>query len=213
MKNNTNHLILRGDISYQWKQKGVVLWVTLMVLVVLLGATLVIARNTTIGQSIAGNIGFKKNATQVADYGVEKARAWLSERLDDEKKTPVRTKQYLEKDHIDFAYWASWGTFSDDPKDFAWDVAKEVFVDGQEVKYVIHRMCRLPGKTTPAAQSNTGTKVKQECVFVPGEDCADCSIGSQASKLPFDVKRPFYRVTSRVRGPRNTVSYVQTMLY
>jgi len=191
------------------RQKGVVLWITLMILVVLLGATLVIARNTALGQNIAGNLGFKKNTTQAGDYGTEQARAWLMQHI---------KADLLFSDKPADAYWASWRVLSDDPNEFDWSQAKSAGTSTDHaVDYVIHRMCRFPGRTSgeimgAPAGGDPAPLGTQECVFVPDGD-GDGTIDGASAQLGSKAKRPFYRVTSRIKGPRKTVSYVQSMLY
>jgi hypothetical protein len=55
------------------------------------------------------------------------------------------------------------------------------------------------------------TPLLQKCATV-NTPCASCSKGGDASSL-IDSVQPYYRITSRVRGPRNTVSYVQVIMY
>jgi len=191
-------------------QKGVVLWITLMIMVVLLGATLLIARNTATGLGIAGNLGFKKNATLVGDLGTEEALKWLN----------GQSKKTLYKDDVQSGYWASWGKHSDDPHSFDWENARTVVSSGNHtVDYVIHRMCRFPGEnsgtiTEEDTSATNGKKVlgQQECVYASNTQ-GQKDIGAAAAQLPPKVGKPFYRVTSRIKGARNTASYVQSMVY
>ena len=62
-------------------QRGVVLFVALIVLIIMTLAGLALLRQMGVGTSIAGNVAFKENATSVADRGTEVARAWLFRRL------------------------------------------------------------------------------------------------------------------------------------
>lgn len=184
-------------------QSGVVLWISLMVLVVLLAASVVIVRNTSLGQGIAGNLGFKKNATLAGDQGTEAARAWLA----------TQNKVTLQSDIVPQGYFSSWGTAFDDPATYAWGSAVESTSDngsGNRVSYLIHRMCRFTGPTNGAGSGSAG--IPQECVYA-SKPPHDTTGGPQSASFPTAITNPFYRVTSRVVGPRNTVSYVQTMLY
>jgi Tfp pilus assembly protein PilX len=58
-------------------QRGVVMWVALVVLIVMSLAGLAMLRQMGAGVSIAGNIAFKENATSSADAGTEVGRQWL----------------------------------------------------------------------------------------------------------------------------------------
>jgi hypothetical protein len=59
------------------RERGVVLFVAMIVLIVMTLAGLALLRQMGVGTSIAGNVAFKENATSVADRGTEAARAWL----------------------------------------------------------------------------------------------------------------------------------------
>jgi hypothetical protein len=182
-------------------QNGVVLWVALVVLVIMMAATAVILRNTSVGQNIAGNLGFKQNADTVGEQGAEAAQAWLVD--------PARTPAFLEQDRP--GYFATWSggagaapTF--DPVTFDWEgmgAIESTANDGtgNRVFYVIHRMCALPGSVTA---------VGQECSF------PDYAVGSShdapgPTSLP--PTKPLFRLSMRVDGPRGTQSLLQTMIY
>ena len=62
--------------------------------------------------------------------------------------------------------------------------------------YVIERMCTIPGVALPA-----------NCI-VNGRAQAG---GTQPNDKPGQLFPPLYRITARVTGPRNTVSYVQAI--
>jgi type II secretory pathway pseudopilin PulG len=183
------------------RQEGVVLWVSLVVLVIMMAATVIIMRNTSVGQNVAGNLGFKQNADTVGEHGAEAALAWLID--------PAQTPVVLEQDQP--GYYATWNggaganpTF--DPLTFDWDGAGAIQSTandgtGNSVFYVIHRMCALPGPVTA---------VGQECSF------PDYAVGSShdapgpTAILP---TKPLFRLSMRVVGPRGTESHLQTMIY
>lgn len=192
-----------SKLAGRHRQHGVVLWISLVVLVVLLAASTLIVRNTTLGQGIAGNLGFKRNATLAGDLGTEAARAWLVGQFGN--------SEALQQDIASGGYYATWGTGYDDPAAFPWGNAVLAGGgSGNQVRYLIHRMCRYAGPTSGTVPAPAG--VLQECVYISNAD-GDKTGGSQASVFPSAAKSPFYRVTSRVVGPRGTVSFVQSMLY
>jgi len=214
MKNKKNEKIQPSDLlaAHTYSQKGVVLWITLVVMVVMLAAALLIVRNTALGQGISGNLAFKKGSVLAGDVGIEVAREWLA----DKKK-----KNALYRNET--GYFATWNEFADDPNDFDWSKAVEVKMsqtsvtseNGNKVSYLIHRMCKFPGRTQGALHENPGAADKkylgnQECVYVSG--AGNCLMVGCVDTEEI-VAQPFYRVTSRTIGPRNTVSYVQAMLY
>lgn len=178
-------------------QQGMVVLIALVMLVAMTMAGLTMMRGTGTGLGIAGNLAFKQTATSVADVGVENAIAWLT--------NPLRTSEVLKTDDTAAGYYSSWATdFS--PMTYDWTNSKLLTADdglGNEVRYVVHRLCETAGLAPNA--------ILQKCATV-NTPCASCSKGGDASSL-IDSVQPYYRITSRVRGPRNTVSYVQVIMY
>ncbi len=58
-------------------QKGVVLFISLIVLVAMTLAGIAMFRQVGTGVTIAGNLAFRDNASSVSDLGLEAGRAWL----------------------------------------------------------------------------------------------------------------------------------------
>jgi len=203
------------NVNYSMQQqKGVVLWITLMIMVVLLGATLLIARNTAIGLGIEGNLAFKKNATALGDVGTEEALQWL------QNQSGATLYERAAKDKDRGHYFPTWNALTDDPTKLGWEDARAVternVSDGYSVDYIIHRMCKVEGLPSAGMRykpNPDGTRTAlgvQECVYAASKE-GSRMVG--VNPLPPKVGNVFYRVTSRVKGPRNTVSYVQSMVY
>ena len=198
----------------QRSQRGVVIFIALIVLVAMTLAGIAMMRASGSAMLTAGNLGFRQNATASGDLGLESARTWLS------LQGPVT----LELRNPSRGYYATWN--DKEPV-----VAGEVFdpllwgasnwnnagravqvnngatdAAGNKVSFVIHRMCAVPGAT-----SGTGAPANQECVTVsdPGKG-GPKEAGSPALT---GVSQVYFRVTARIEGPKNTVSYVQTMVY
>lgn len=183
------------------RQHGVVLWVALFVLLIMMAATIGVLRSSLGGLSISGNLAFRKSATTAADGGVEQARAWL-----------IGNNAALFSDNAANGYYADWGT-GFDPAQFNW-APGVTSVDaggqtGNTSEYVIHRMCEFSGATFGNVTVSGGGQAPQVCVSpsVGEED------GSSDGFELAGTDRPLYRVTVRVLGPRNTVSFVQAMVF
>ncbi|HLB44195.1 MAG TPA: hypothetical protein VJK49_02320, partial [Candidatus Limnocylindrales bacterium] len=58
-------------------QRGVVLFIALIVLVAMSLAGVALIRSVDTGSVIAGNIAFRQTAMHVGDNGIEAARTWL----------------------------------------------------------------------------------------------------------------------------------------
>lgn len=194
-------------------QRGVILFVALIVLVAMSLAGIALMRSVDTNVLIAGNLAFRQSATMAGDWGIEAGRAWLNTNA---------AGNTLETDQPAVAngtgYWANWqlnadlyGGTSTTADDYNWTNSVAVGTDagGNQVRYVIHRLCSLAGSTTSAAV---------DCVKVTGGGGAGAAAtgtkgttnyGSAA--LP-SVSSTYYRVTVRIAGPRNTLSYVQAVL-
>jgi type IV pilus assembly protein PilX len=74
---------------------------------------------------------------------------------------------------------------------------------GNTVSYTVQRLCLL---------SQPQTSVGQFCARPQTTGAATSSSrGAGAIGLQYD-SQIYYRITSRIQGPRNTVSYVQTIV-
>jgi Tfp pilus assembly protein PilX len=91
---------------------------------------------------------------------------------------------------------------------------------GNTVNYVIHRLCNMDGTINehrefppipPATVSPA--PATQSCVLASGgRQCLDQGLQFAANCFSQSVQ-PYYRVTARVQGPRNTLSYVEVVLF
>ena len=189
-------------IRTRTRQRGAVLFIALIVLVAMSLAGIALIRGVDTANLIAGNLAFKQNATHGGDWGVEEARTWL--------QTQSATALYT--DDVDKHYFASMQSGLDftatDPSrpDFDWTANSfDAGADpaGNQVRYIIHRMCELAG--------NPGSV---NCVRTSTGGTADSTKGGATyggAALP-STSQIYYRITTRVTGPRNTVSYVQVMV-
>jgi Tfp pilus assembly protein PilX len=184
------------------REQGAVLFIALIVLVALSLAGIALIRGVDTTNLIAGNLAFRQGATHGADWGVEQARNWLQSQPSAKLENDVPGQYYAAmQSGLDFT-----GT---DPSnvDFDWD--KNSFTVpggdplGQKVQYVIHRMCDLAG-----AQASVNC-VRTSTGGTSGGTKGGATYGSFA--LP-STSQIYYRITTRVTGPRNTVSYVQVMV-
>lgn len=176
-------------------QQGVTLLVALVVLLVMTITGLALVRTSTLGAGVSGSLALKQAATSGADLGLETGLAKL-------EALAATSTSALEGNSV--GYFASV-----DPKvpakSLGWGSAPVAAASdplGNEVRYLIHRLCRSTGAINAAGQS---------CVMPQGEGCSGSSesIGSVSSC----TQRPMYRITAKVSGPRDTESYVQMSTY
>ncbi len=208
------------------RQKGVVLIVTLIVLVAMTLAAIALVRSVDTGNVVAGNMAFKQGAVQSADAGTEAAITWLTgvagiaasyedvpeqgyyatsqEELDPTGNNDDPNHALIDWDNNDCNDAVANGTASNciepfpaNPNDAAPNAA------GYIVQYVIHRLCPatgLPSNCASTASTVAGTS-------------AGAKDYTSKGGLSGETEVEYYRITTRVKGPRNTISYVETIIH
>jgi len=186
------------------RERGVVLWVAIIVLVAMTLAGLAMMRQMSAGASIAGNIAFKESATAVADRGAEMARVWL-----------MNNPGLLNNDNFAVGYHSSWAP-STDPSTFNWAQAMDLsdpLLDpgnldpgrtGNRALMYIERLCLNPNVSALAPL--------QVCSDKPGGTDTNRGGASYPTGIPGAPPQVYFRVTTRVDGPRNTRSYTQVLM-
>ena len=198
----------RPSFSGMRRQRGVVLFVAMIVLVVMALAGVAMVRQSGSGLSIAGNLAFKQGATSAGDYGTEMALAWW---------LPLRGTVALDFDVPAEGYYSNWGAggtprLSGDPSTYDWNaLAKKVIVDdgtraGNQVSYIIERLCLEPGKNPEDAA--------QICVRTPPSGGMNKSTTTQHYPKSDGEDRfvIHYRISTQIVGPKQTLSYIQVMV-
>jgi type IV pilus assembly protein PilX len=187
-------------------QRGVVLVIALIVLVAMSLGGIAILRSVDTATLIAGNIAFKQRTIAGADFGVESAIKWISDNVNN-----------LNNDNTSAAYFASLSREPtnrfrwEDPA--SWNAAKEVGSDaaGNKVHYVIHRMCTKTGLSFNHKDQLCATDASAReggAAAAPTEGASSVA-GASAYDMP---PRVYVRITVRSAGPRNAVSYIQSMV-
>ena len=178
------------------RDRGVVLIIVLIAMVVMTIGALALLRNVDNSQRIAGALAFKHNTLHAGDLGIERGRAWLMTNA---------TGTTLEGNSTANGYYAS----RTDPTD--WEsffrsnsgVASTNDSIGNTVTHVIHRLCTAAGDPTLTASG---------CLTSDG-DAAAAGNSMAAGRVSIrSDSRYYYRITVRVSAPRNTVSFVQAIV-
>jgi Tfp pilus assembly protein PilX len=217
------------------KQRGVVLFFALISLLAIMLAAVALIRSVDTSTLIAGNLAFKQAATSSGDAGTEAAVAWLAavEAANSTINVTTDKTHPFNKDHggvagdayYSAAYYSSVNpnlslTASSGTR-IQWTDADSVLVlpdpdsSGNSVRYVIQRMCR----NANVAIALVAPDPSAECLFsgalqdtngknipLPQEIC-------KGAGCPAAGQTPQIRITSRITGPRNTISYVQAFVY
>ena len=192
---------IRMRPALRHRQQGVVLIIALIVLVAMSLAGVALMRSVETSVVVAGNFAFKESAIQVADKGVQAAAKWVSDNsagatlyMDNSAQGYFSALPGADPNWFDIGSWDDAVIMNGGTPD----------ASGNVVRYIVHRMCTLPstpwddptnlcGKQTTIAATEGGSKRSGSAQF-------------EGPPLLY------YRVTTRVDGPRNTVSVIQTSL-
>lgn len=204
------------------RSEGAGLIVALVMLVVMSMSALALVRSVSTSVLVAGNFAFRQAAVLAAEAGSEAAIVWLTARA---------TLPDLYTDQPEDGYYASLPEGLDISGNapanatvaIDWDrdecnsrtgvtclsASPETARDeaGQTIQYVVHRLCRSPGSPKDSANS---CLLYQESSQVSSKK-GQFSYGT-ASRFTRD-SAVYYRITTRVRGPRNTTVFVQTLVH
>ena len=193
-------------------QKGMVLFIALIVLVAMTLAGIALVRSVDTANVIAGNLAFKQATLHAADLGVEAAVSVLPNIIAtslDTNLTPAASSTnpnywyYATRRELDAQgvpttkEYGATGTATA----INWsNVPIASTVAGNEVRVVIDRLCLGPAPVTD----------------LQGKCFSDAPLGGGTKKsggIVFSgTTTVYYQVTVRVSGPRNTVSMVQAIL-
>jgi Tfp pilus assembly protein PilX len=201
------------------KQRGLALFFALICLVAVMMAAIVLVRSVDTATLISGNLAFQQNATRSADSGTEAAITWMLalQAANSQKNVlidgthgmnvSVPTSGYYANLDPATSLTATTGTR------FLWDNTDSVGLaedsSGNTVRYIIQRMCRTAGvgvSTANCLLSAATVDTNKQNILLPQEVC-------NGPGCPAAGQTPQVRVTSRVTGPKNTLSYIQAFIY
>ncbi len=204
-------------------QRGVVLFIALIALVVMSLAAVALVRSVDTSTLVAGNLAFKQAATSSADAALEAAIPWmLTTQTAQIPKDPwLEPTHAFNNDAPASGYYSSMATPADLTAASTWTAAASRpgtgahfnadgldSTTGNTVRYIIQRTCRNANQLLSTTN----------CLFSD----VQVNIGSKRGRLTYEaglgtgassVGSPLYRITARVTGPRNTVSYIQAYAY
>lgn len=201
----------RPKLTVRAQQKGAVLIITLIVLAAMTLAVIALVRSVDTTNVIAGNLAFKQSATHSGDIGIEAGVSWLQ----------LNSGPTLWNDNIANGYsatrqdpaagqtWDAFWAVLDNagkvvPLDANADGVADVDAAGNSMFYTIQRLCNATGD--PAAPG-TG------CSIVPAASATSDSSSQDAGTIALQYSgQVYYRITTRIKGPRNAISYVQSIV-
>ncbi len=196
------------------RQGGLALLVSLIVLVAMSLAGIALVRSVDTATMIAGNLAFRQGATTSGDAGIEAARTWLLANGASLENNSTGNGYYAtSQDSLDLTGnatrtntsddvdWTGAGVGASTPKCLATDAA------GNTVCYIIHRLCNTAGAL------NSATCSTQQTAKGGSSLGSTRPMGTYQERSWTEVATlAYYRVTIRVAGPRNNISYVQAFL-
>lgn len=194
------------------REEGLVLVIALIVLVAMTLAAIGMVRSLDTGTLVAGNIGFRQSAVATGDSGVEAARAWLlANRNVLDNDNPAAGYYSTRQDNLDLTGNMTAGGSdgvnwcgSDPSQPVTAFCAGALDATGAPVDYVINRLCSIPGSINAPGQS---------CMYSQTSGLGSTQQAADYSSYGLAVKNlVYYRITARVNGPKNTVSYVQAVV-
>lgn len=219
----------RGRDRSPGKEEGVVLMIALIILVALTIGGIALIRSVDTTNLISGNLAFQQSATHAAEMGTEDALAPTSF-LETGAEAALYNDSFLNGYAASTppGVWLNAGDTAGNPA--SWDAYWLTVIDpvpkalpyagakscghgggractlptdtatGNTVSYTIQRLCGTSGKPSDGP---TGCAASSDRY-------AEChKAGCTPIQLPTQY---YYRITSRVVGPRNTISYVQAIV-
>ncbi|RZL04098.1 MAG: hypothetical protein EOP36_02075 [Rubrivivax sp.] len=203
-------------------QRGISLLFSLLALVALSLASLALVRSVDTGTMVMGNLGFKQDATSVADQATRNAINWLTSTTADLTKDVANSGYYAQaNDDVDVI-----ATTGENKQLVNWNLdgckyalsmtgstckvrpADPTPINGATTNYIIFRLCASTGGSNDTANScakplNTTN-----------------STASKKGKLDYSdyerftsVNGVYYRIVVRVVDPRQTTSFVETIVH
>lgn len=187
------------------QQRGIVLLMALIILIAMSLAGVALVRSVDTGNIISGNLAFKQSALSSTDRGVQTAFVWLN-----------TNRAVLSNTNLSQGYYSSIaGSFTGFGNN-DWNNAKTITSAdsaGNSVEYVIHRLCSQADTayngTSPSGQMNQCSTSDSSTPVTNASAGGSMQVGASVFQSNPMV---YYRVTTRVKGPRNTTSISQATI-
>jgi type IV pilus assembly protein PilX len=227
-------LLLERRFGQPVLQRGVVLMISLIILVALTIGGIALFRSVGTTNIIAGNLAFQQAATFSGEAGSEAAIRSIEEgNLTAMSFTALQSNNFARgyTASTPSGVWLNTASTAGTPNN--WDKYWAEVIDpvpktlpvaagdagcghgggrvctlatdaiGNTVSYTIQRLCQTAGDPVYLP---TG------CAGAPKELAPSGSSKGSGSIPVYQVQKYYYRITSRTVGPRNTISYVQTIV-
>jgi Tfp pilus assembly protein PilX len=195
------------------KARGIVLIMALIILALMTLGGLSLMRTMETTTMVAGNITAQQSAISSSDAGIESAIAWLESHINDnllnDNNQPMGYSASSTAMPANISGADFWNNLDDSgvctlPR--SGEVCSATITQdsaGNIVQYMIQRLCNSTGpvSSSQCGASQSGGNNADGENQAAGEDTLDLANNSA-----------YYRITVRVTGYRNTVSYVQAVV-
>lgn len=193
-------------LLFSSRQRGVVLIFALIILVAMTLAGIALVRSMDTTNIIAGNLAFRQAATHAGDAGIETAIIWLEANNSGTTLHANSLSEGYAASRQDPTVGQTWDTFWTTvlvPAGQVVTLAPDAA--GNTVAYTIQRLCNAAGDPVSVG---VDCAISQTASSTAG---ATSSKGTGVIALQYS-SQVYYRITARIAGPRNTVSYVQAIV-
>lgn len=210
-------------IYFKKSQRGIVLFIAMVALVVMSLASVALIRSVDTNSLITGNLSFKQTSMISSSYGIESLSDFLGNRASDFAYVSDPSNGYYALctatqsspanicDGALLLQDATWQAGATSRLADGLQIAAGIDAYGNTIEYIVERMCSsFDPVATPAGSATNAT-----CLLARRAKGGGSQIGVSEPKaggplLVTDL--PIYRVTVRVRGPKNTTSFVQAFI-
>jgi type IV pilus assembly protein PilX len=178
---------IKQQLPKQKQQRGVVLFIALIVLVAMSLAGVSMMRSVDAGNKIAGNLALRQSAANAAEFAFEQAMSQVSQMANSglaaaDNPGVGYSSQYQSEQYFD----RDWNT--------AWNLGTDA-TTGNAVSVFIDRMC----SGADCQQMLTSTSAVEGV--------------SHTSTNVIQITREHYRVLARVTSPQGMVTYLEEKIY
>ncbi|QOY92884.1 hypothetical protein IM543_14910 [Massilia sp. UMI-21] len=179
--------------SFRRAERGIALPVMLIMLLVLLVSSIYLLRSSNSTTLTAANLAYDSALARAADFGLHSGFQWLSE-------TARTNKAQLDSHVSDQGYRATLDTTQTVRSSGFWDGSRVVDDGkGNQVRYVIHRMCKLDvaysHQDNACVQTAANTSTLGNTVRLGDSLASDSPVYAGVPQL-------HYVITARIDGPR-----------
>lgn len=214
----------------QTRQLGLVLFFALLALAVMSIASVALIRSVDTNALLSGNMVFRQTASATSNVALEGITENISKKV-----SLVNSINHYPQ----LGYYATCSQFDTQPNalicdgnrltTMTWDNSNSSLVpsqtdgndeirngvdrQGNEIRYVVERMCSYSNAEVNAGSAKLDVS---RCLMASASGCNDGSYNdvnmSKMKDCPDKSSSPLYRLTLRIAGPKNTLTFMQSFI-